>query len=99
MQAHVLRLFRKLYRLVPGYSDLGGPIRIYYLAHIRWKFYEVISSLNQESLKKSRDIIGFIILLDLILHIVSFLSVKINIMLLTIVVFISAYLVTLMILF
>lgn len=42
-----------------GYNSVSGATRIYCLAHIRRKFYEVISNLDQETLKKSRAIIGF----------------------------------------
>lgn len=42
-----------------GYNSVSGATRIYFLAHIRRKFYDVISNLDQETLKKSRAIIGF----------------------------------------
>lgn len=42
-----------------GYNSVSEATRIYCLAHIRRKFYDVISNLNQETLKKSRALIGF----------------------------------------
>lgn len=42
-----------------GYNSVSEATRIYCLAHIRRKFYDVISNLDQEALKKSRAIIGF----------------------------------------
>lgn len=42
-----------------GYNSVSGATRIYCLAHIRRKFYDIISTLDQEALKKSRAIIGF----------------------------------------
>ncbi|MGL5084481.1 MAG: IS66 family transposase, partial [Clostridium sp.] len=42
-----------------GYNSVSGATRIYCLAHIRRKFFEIISNLDQETLKKSRAIIGF----------------------------------------
>lgn len=42
-----------------GYNSVSGATRIYCLAHIRRKFYEVIINLNKEQLKNSRALIGF----------------------------------------
>lgn len=42
-----------------GYNSVSGATRIYCLAHIRRKFHEIISNLDEEALKKSRAIIGF----------------------------------------
>ena len=42
-----------------GYNSVSGATRIYCLAHIRRKFYDVIATLDKEALKKSKAIIGF----------------------------------------
>ena len=42
-----------------GYNKVENIKRLYCLAHIRRKFYEVIADLDDETLKKSRAIIGF----------------------------------------
>lgn len=42
-----------------GYNKVDNIKRIYCLAHIRRKFYEIIVNLDEEALKKSRAIIGF----------------------------------------
>lgn len=42
-----------------GYNSVSEATRIYWLDHIRRKFYDVISNLNKETLKKSRTLIGF----------------------------------------
>lgn len=42
-----------------GYNSVSGATRIYCLAHIRRKFYDVVSTLDNEALKKSRALIGF----------------------------------------
>lgn len=42
-----------------GYNSVSEATRIYCLAHIRRKFFEIISNLDKETLKKSRAIIGF----------------------------------------
>ena len=42
-----------------GYNKVKNAKRLYCLAHIRRKFYEIIENLNDETLKKSRAIIGF----------------------------------------
>ena len=42
-----------------GYNKVENIKRLYCLAHIRRKFYEIIVDLDDETLKKSRAIIGF----------------------------------------
>jgi len=42
-----------------GYNKVANIDRLYCLAHIRRKFYDVIANLDDETLKKSRAIIGF----------------------------------------
>lgn len=42
-----------------GYNSVSEATRIYCLAHIRRKFYEIIENLDEEALKKSRSVIGF----------------------------------------
>ena len=42
-----------------GYNKVENAKRIYCLAHIRRKFHEIVSDLNEEALKNSRAIIGF----------------------------------------
>ena len=42
-----------------GYNKVENIKRLYCLAHIRRKFHEIIITLNEEALKKSRAIIGF----------------------------------------
>lgn len=42
-----------------GYNKVQNSKRIYCLAHIRRKFFEIIENLNDKALKKSRAIIGF----------------------------------------
>lgn len=42
-----------------GYNKVENITRLYCLAHIRRKFYEVIEPLDSETLKKSRAVIGF----------------------------------------
>src|SRR5471030_662156 len=42
-----------------GYNSVENIKRLYCLAHIRRKFYEIIADLDDETLKKSRAIIGF----------------------------------------
>lgn len=42
-----------------GYNKVENMKRLYCLAHILRKFYEVITDLDDETLKKSRAIIGF----------------------------------------
>lgn len=42
-----------------GYNRVEDIKRIYCLAHIRRKFYEIIINLNKEALKTSRALIGF----------------------------------------
>jgi transposase len=42
-----------------GYNKVGNIERLYCLAHIRRKFHEIIVNLDEETLKKSRAIIGF----------------------------------------
>lgn len=42
-----------------GYNKVENAKRIYCLAHIRRKYYDIVSNLDKEALKKSRSIIGF----------------------------------------
>jgi len=42
-----------------GYNKIKSAKRLYCLAHIRRKFYEIIEGLSEEALKQSRGIIGF----------------------------------------
>ncbi len=42
-----------------GYNSVSGATRIYYLAHIRRYFHNIIVDLDKEALKNSRGIIGF----------------------------------------
>ena len=42
-----------------GYNSVENAKRVYCLAHIRRKFYDIIVELDEEALKKSRAIIGF----------------------------------------
>lgn len=42
-----------------GYNKVDNITRLYCLAHIRRKFHEIVITLNEEALKKSRAIIGF----------------------------------------
>lgn len=42
-----------------GYNKVDNIKRLYCLAHIRRKFHEIVITLNEEALKKSRAIIGF----------------------------------------
>ncbi|WP_309164889.1 IS66 family transposase [Terrisporobacter mayombei] len=42
-----------------GYNSVSDAKRLYCLAHIRRKYYDIVSTLNNEALKKSRAIIGF----------------------------------------
>ncbi|MGL4452196.1 MAG: IS66 family transposase [Sarcina sp.] len=42
-----------------GYNKVENAKRIYCLAHIRRKYYDIVSNLDKEALKKSRAIIGF----------------------------------------
>ncbi|WP_099192362.1 IS66 family transposase [Tepidibacter mesophilus] len=42
-----------------GYNKVENIKRLYCLAHIRRKYYEIIVNLNEEALKKSRGVIGF----------------------------------------
>ena len=42
-----------------GYNKVKNAKRIYCLAHIRRKYYDIVSNLDEEALKKSRAIIGF----------------------------------------
>lgn len=42
-----------------GYNKVENIKRLYCLAHIRRKFHQIIITLNEEALKKSRAIIGF----------------------------------------
>lgn len=42
-----------------GYNKVENTKRLYCLAHIRRKFFEIIENLTPEALKKSRAIIGF----------------------------------------
>ena len=42
-----------------GYNRVENTKRLYCLAHIRRKFFEIIENLTPEALKKSRAIIGF----------------------------------------
>lgn len=42
-----------------GYNKVENVKRIYCLAHIRRKFFEIVDNLNKEALKNSRAIIGF----------------------------------------
>lgn len=42
-----------------GYSKVEDVQRIYCLAHIRRKFFEIVSKLSGEALKKSKAVIGF----------------------------------------
>lgn len=42
-----------------GYNKVENIERLYCLAHIRRKFYEIVVNLNEEALKKSRAVIGF----------------------------------------
>lgn len=48
-----------------GYNSVTNAKRLYCLAHIRRKYHEIIISLNDEALKKSRAIIGFNLCADL----------------------------------
>ena len=42
-----------------GYNSVSEATRLYCLAHIRRKFYEIVENLDKEALKKSRGVIGF----------------------------------------
>ncbi|MGL6107349.1 IS66 family transposase [Romboutsia sp.] len=42
-----------------GYNKVENAKRVYCLAHIRRKYYDIVSNLDKEALKKSRAIIGF----------------------------------------
>lgn len=42
-----------------GYNIIKNAKRLYCLAHVRRKYYEIIADLDEETLKKSRAIIGF----------------------------------------
>ncbi|MEG0856278.1 MAG: IS66 family transposase [Terrisporobacter sp.] len=42
-----------------GYNKVENAKRIYCLAHIRRKYYDIVSNLDKVALKKSRAIIGF----------------------------------------
>ncbi|MBU5317333.1 IS66 family transposase [Clostridium bornimense] len=42
-----------------GYNSISEATRLYCLAHIRRKFYEIVENLDKEALKKSRGVIGF----------------------------------------
>lgn len=42
-----------------GYNKVENIKRLYCLAHIRRKYFEIIKTLDKEALKKSRAIIGF----------------------------------------
>lgn len=42
-----------------GYNKVDNIKRLYCLSHIRRKFHEIVITLNEEALKKSRAIIGF----------------------------------------
>lgn len=42
-----------------GYNTVENAKRVYCLAHIRRKYYDIVSNLDEQALKKSRAIIGF----------------------------------------
>ncbi|HEY5562388.1 MAG TPA: IS66 family transposase [Clostridiaceae bacterium] len=42
-----------------GYNYVANAERLYCLAHIRRKYFEIVTKLDEEALKKSRAVIGF----------------------------------------
>ena len=44
---------------IPDITPLAKLRKVYCLAHIRRKFYEIVENLDKEALKKSRGVIGF----------------------------------------
>ena len=50
-----------IYKLtdIPDTTPLAKLRKVYCLAHIRRKFYEIVENLDKEALKKSRGVIGF----------------------------------------